>query len=149
LGDEILKTIRLLRILFLVSTFIVGSFGAATKLSLGNETKAYDKIFEKISETRIGADIKKINKLKNPFLVIYKKRSESNETKKPKILYILDGIFEKKAKINGKWMKKHSRVGEYKLVKVKHKSVVLQNSNGTKELFIRKNNGSKIKFTTK
>ncbi len=122
---------------------------AATKLSLGNETKVYDKIFEKISEIRIGVDTKTINKIKNPFLVIYKKKSESNTTKKPKIIYVLDGIFENKAKVNGKWRKKYSRVGIYKIVKVKRKSVILRNANGTKELFIRKNNGSKIKFSTK
>ena len=122
---------------------------AATKLSLGNETKVYDKIFEKISETRIGVDTKAINKLKNPFLVIYKKESESNTTKKPKIVYVLDGIFENRAKVNGKWRKKYSKVGVYKIVKIKRKSVILRNANGTKELFIRKNNGSKIKFSTK
>jgi len=132
-----------------VSVLCASYVSAAAKLSLGNETKAYDKIFEKISETRIGADNKKIDKLKNPFLVIYKKKKASNVTKKPKTIYVLDGIFESEAKINGKWRKKYSRVGKYKLVRIKRSSVLLRNSNGTKELFIRKNNGSKIKFSTK
>jgi len=129
--------------------FIIGSMSAASKLSLGNEAKAYDKIFEKISETRIGVNTKTIDKIKNPFLVIYKKKSESNAKKKPKIIYVLDGIFENSAKVNGKWRKRYSRVGIYKIVKIKRKSVILRNANGTKELFIRKNNGSKIKFSTK
>jgi len=144
-----LKTIKLLKIFLFASVLSASFISAATKLSLGNETKTYDKIFEKISETRIGADTKKIDKLKNPFLVIYKKKKSSNAKKKRKIYYVLDGIFENRAKINGKWRKKYTRIGEYKLVRIKQRSVLLRNSNGTKELFIRKNNGSKIKFSTK
>jgi len=122
---------------------------ASAELSLGNETKVYDKIFEKIGETRVGANVEDINRLRNPFVVIYRKRKDANGTKRPQITYTLDGIFENKAKINGKWRKKYSKIGTYKLIKIKKRSVVLRNTNENKELFIRNNNDSKIKFSSK
>ena len=144
-----MKTIKLFKILFLLLVLNINSIGATTKLSLGNKTGVYDKIFKKIGEIRVGVDTETINKLKNPFLIIYKKKLESNTTKKLKIVYVLDGIFENKVKINGKWRNIYSRVGIYKIVKIKRESVILRNTNKTKELFIRKNNGSKIKFSAK
>ncbi len=149
MGDEILKNIikhskQLFILLALCSSF---SF-AASSLNLGNDTKEYDKIFEKISETRIGINPREIDKIKNPFIVIYK-NVDSNKTKKPKIIYNLDAIFDNKAMINKKWYKKYSKIGVYKLVKIKNHSVLLRSANKSKELFIRKDNESKIKFSTK
>ncbi|NOX16178.1 MAG: hypothetical protein GXP61_09190 [Epsilonproteobacteria bacterium] len=140
---------KILKILLITFFLSLNFIYASVKLSLGNETKVYDKIFDKVSETRIGVEEKVISKLKNPFLVIYKKRLDSKKPKKPKIIYTLDGIFDNKAKINGKWRKKYTKIGVYKIVKIKRRSVILRNSNGTKELFIRKNNVSKIKFSSK
>ncbi len=140
---------KIFKILVLISFVSLNFLYAASNLSLGNETKVYDKIFDRISETRVGASEKDINRLKNPFLVIYKKKINSNITKKPKIIYILDGIFDNKARINGKWRKIYTKIGSYKLIKIKRRSVLLRNSNGRKELFIRKNNESKIQFSSK
>ena len=42
---------------------------AKDNLSLGNEVKEYDRIFEKIAEKRVGVDGLTIDKLSNPFIV--------------------------------------------------------------------------------
>jgi len=136
--------------IFLFFILFVPSFlFSVNTLNLGNDTKEYDKIFERISQTRIGIDAKAIDKIKNPFVVIYKKSKDGNKTKKPKIIYKLDAIFDTKAMINGKWYKKHAKIGIYRLVKIKKKSVLLRSQNTSKELFIRKDNESKIKFSSK
>ncbi len=149
MGDEILNKIikKYIRILILLS-FSSTLLCSAANLTLGNNTKEYDNIFEKISETRTGIDAKEINKIKNPFIVV-KKKLDSNTTKKRKKIYRLNAIFNSKAMINGKWYKKYSKIGVYKLIKIKTNSVLLKSPNTSKELFIRKNNGSKFKFSSK
>ena len=149
MGDEILINFKLCKILFVCFTIISSLYGNSSKLSLGNETKEYDKIFEKIAETRVGISNQEIDKIKSPFIVIYKNPKDKNATKKPKITYTLDAIFDKKAKINGKWIKIYKKIGTYKLVKIKRDSVILKNTNKIKELYIRKKDESKIKFSTK
>ncbi len=148
MGDEILnKTIKYsmnISIFLLLSS----SYLFSSPLVLGNDTKGYDNIFEKISETRVGIKNKEIEKIKNPFIVIYKQSADGNKTKK-KIVYVLDAIFDKKAMINGKWYKIYSKIGTYKLVKIKKSSILLRNTDRTKELFIRNKNESKIKFSSK
>jgi len=149
MGDEILNTIikhniRIFAFLLFSSTFLY----SATNLKLGNDTKEYDKIFEKISETRVGVDTKDISKIKNPFIVI-KKNIDKNGTKKRRKIYKLNAIFNHKAMINGKWYKKYSKIGIYKLIKVKTNSVLLRSADKSKELFIRKNHGSRFKFSSK
>jgi len=148
MGDEILnKTIKystgILIFLLLSSSYLLSS-----PLVLGNDTKEYDNIFEKISETRVGIKNKEIEKIKNPFIIVYKQNMDSNKTKK-KIVYVLDAIFNNKAMINGKWHKRYSKIGTYKLVKIKKSSILLKNADKTKELFIRNKNESKIKFSSK
>ncbi len=150
MGDEILKKLLNHAKIFLIFMLFFPNFLlSATGLNLGNDTKQYDKIFEKISETRVGVDTKTINKIKNPFIVIYKKTKDGNKTKKPKIVYKLDAIFNRRAMINGKWYKKYTKIGVYKLIKIKNRSVLLRSPNTSKELFIRKDNESKIKFSSK
>ncbi len=149
MGDEILSNIikhnmRIFAFLLFSSTFLY----SATSLKLGNDTKEYDKIFERIGEIRVGVDTKDINKIKNPFIVI-QKNVDKNETKKRRKIYKLNAIFNSKAMINGKWYKKYSKVGIYKLIKVKANSVLLRSANKSKELFIRKNNGPRFKFSSK
>ena len=146
MGDEILngiikQSILIFAFLFFSSTFLY----SATNLNLGNDTKVYDKIFDKISETRVGIDRKDIEKIKNPFIVIQKNISK-NGTKKRRKIYKLNAIFNHKAMINGKWYKRYSKIGVYRLIKVKANSVLLRSADKSKELFIRKNNGSRFKF---
>ncbi len=85
MGDEILnniikRNIQIFTFLLFLSAFLY----SASNLKLGNETKEYDSIFEKIGETRIGIDKKDIDKIKNPFIVIKKmliKMEQKNEEK--------------------------------------------------------------------
>jgi len=149
MGDEVLNilikhSMRIFVFLFFLSTFLYST----TNLRLGNDTKEYDNIFKKIGEIRVGIDTKDINKIKNPFIII-NKNIDNNETKKQRKIYKLNAIFNHKAMINGKWYKKYSKIGVYKLIKVKTSSVLLRSADKTKELFIRKNNGSKFKFSSK
>ena len=148
MGDEVLN--KIIKYSMNISIFLLlsSSYLFSSPLVLGNDTKEYDNIFEKISETRVGIKNKEIEKIKNPFIVIYKQSADSNKTKK-KIVYVLDAIFNNKAMINGKWYKRYSKIGTYKLIKIKKSSILLRNTNKTKELFIRNKNESEIKFSSK
>lgn len=63
--------------------------------------------------------------------------------------FVVTAIFDKKAKINGTWYKLYSEIGEYKLVSIKRNSVIIKSEHSKKELFIRKSNVGKIKFSSK
>ncbi len=148
MGDEVLK--KIIYVLPIVTILFVSNIFASSNLVLGNETKEYDKIFTQINQTRVGISLKKINKLKNPFLTSNKKTvltKKAKKARKKKAYFILDAIFDKKAKINGKWVRLYSKIGSYKLVKIKRSSVILKNNNGKKEIFIRKKDDKNIKFS--
>ncbi len=149
MGDEILKRVNIYSFFIIIVFISTTIFASDSNLNLGNDTAKYDKIFEQISQTRVGIDSKEINKIKNPFIVIYKNKLDSNGTKKRKIVYKLEAIFDNKAMINGKWYKKYSKIGVYKLAKVKQNSVLLRSANMSKELYIRNRNGSKFQFSSK
>ena len=67
--------------------------------------------------------------------------------KKP--TYILTATLNKKAKINGQWYKLYGEIGDFKLTNIRSNSVIIKNEHSKKELFIRKNDVSKIKFSSK
>lgn len=119
-------------------------------LSLGNEVKGYDKIFDRIAERRSGADVIAIDKLENPFVNALPdfENVDSNGTVQP-IVYTLEATFEQKAKINGNWYKKNDNVDSFKLIKVTHNSVTLQNEIEKKELVIRTKDESNVKIFSK
>jgi hypothetical protein len=145
MGDEILKIITLILPLLLL-------FSSVMAKENKNKMSEYDKLFLQISKKRIGISNSKIDKVKNPFLMTYKKvvAKDGNSTKKLKELkYILTITFNKKAKINGKWYKLNSKLGNFKLTNISSNSVIIQNEHSKKELFIRKNDVSKIKFSSK
>ena len=117
-----------------------------------NKIAQYDKFFKQISEKRVGISNSQINQVKNPFIMTYAKVivKDGNRTiasKKP--TYTLNATFNNKAKINGKWYNIHSKIGDFKLANVKTNSVIIKNEHLKKELFIRKSNVSKIKFSSK
>lgn len=109
----------------------------------------YDKIFDKVSETRIGISQKELNQTRNPFVVTSRSVEQRRATGRRRVYLRLDAIFDNRAKINGRWIKLYKKIGVYKLVKIKKSSVLLKSSNNTREIFIRKNNGSQIKFSSK
>jgi len=150
MGDEVLKIVTLIFTLLLLFSSAIAKEVLTTEFK--NKMTEYDKLFSQIGEKRIGVSNTKINMVKNPFLMTYKKviikdGNSTKEIKKPK--YILTVIFDEKAKINGKWYKLNSKLGNFKLINIRSDSVIIQNEHSKKELFIRKNDVSKIKFSSK
>jgi len=147
LGDEILK-ILLKTVLWSCLCFTL--LNAKESLSLGSEVKEYDKIFERIAERRVGADIIMIDKLENPFISVNtdQNSSDGNETVQTTV-FILEATFDQKAKINGNWYKKNDLVGSFKLIRITYNSVTLQNEIEKKELEIRTKDESNVKILSK
>ena len=122
---------------------------AKDNLSLGNEVKAYDQIFEKIAEKRTGVSANSIDKTTNPFVTLQgDSTSDSNGTSQ-QTSYVLEATFDQKAKINGKWFQKNDSLDTYKLTLVSHNRVVLENEIEKKELYIRTKNDSNFKISYK
>jgi len=147
MGDEVLKTNKIL----IISLFVVVNLLASANNNIKNEIKEYDTLFQEIGQKRVGVSNSEINSIKNPFLMTNVKSDikDGNTTKIKKITYILSAIFSNKAKINGKWYKLNNEVDDFKLTKISSKSVIISNGHSKKELFIRKSNVGKIKFSSK
>ena len=148
MGDEVLKKTNLIKTLVFIilsTSFVYASSTEPPK----NEILKYDKIFEKVSETRIGINQKVIDKIANPFIVKKEDPKLKKRTGKARVYFRLDAIFTNKAKINGRWIALYHKIGTYKLIKIKERSVLLKKSNKIREIFIRKHNGPKIIFSSK
>ncbi|WP_458701520.1 hypothetical protein ACKGJI_05210 [Sulfurospirillum sp. 1307] len=123
-----------------------------TTICNANNLDEYNNLFNEIGQKRVGIDEKMIDKLKNPFVMkkVFVDKKDNNSTSiEKKETYILSGIFDKKAKINGIWHEIGNEIGNYKLLNIKRRSVIIGNDHYKQELFIRKNNVSKIKFSSK
>ncbi len=72
MGDEVLKTIK---VIILTLSLIISSVIAKDKLTENFKDKLseYDKFFSQISEKRVGVENKKIDEVKNPFIMTYNK----------------------------------------------------------------------------
>lgn len=147
MGDEVLKTNKIL----ILSLFMVVNLLASVNNNVKAEIKEYDTLFEQIGEKRVGVSNSEINIIKNPFIMTDVKKiiKDGNMTKIKTVKYVLNAIFNKKAKINDKWYKLGSEMGDFKLTKVGSESVIINNGHSKKELFIRKSNVGKIKFSSK
>lgn len=123
---------------------------AKDNLSLGNEVKEYDRIFEKIAEKRVGVDGLTIDKLSNPFIVSTNELDISDaNTSTGESAYLLEATINQKAKINGTWYNIQDTINTWKLTKISHNSVILQNETEKKEIFIRTKDESNIKIFSK
>ncbi len=148
MGDEILRYIILILPIIFASSLIQAS--EEIKPNSSNEKiTEYDNLFSQISQKRVGVSNDEISMVKNPFIMTNKIILKDTNTTVAKIKYILEGTLNKKAKINGKWYTINDKIDGYKLVVVKRNSVIIKNEHLKKELFIRKNNVSKIKFSSK
>ncbi|WP_354672751.1 hypothetical protein [Sulfurospirillum sp. hDNRA2] len=133
-----------------IACTIVAVIEAKSNLTLNDEVKTYDTIFEKIAEKRIGANIVLLDTLGNPFVSLSSDLNVSEHNASSKIeTFTLEATFEAKAKINGVWYGKNDDVGAYKLVKITRNSALLQNDNDKKELFIRTKDESNVKIFAK
>ncbi len=122
---------------------------AKSTLSMGNEVKEYDTIFEKIAVKRVGVEAAAIDRIVNPFIVTYDNSVNFDDNVSQKPLYVLEATLNQRAKINGSWYTIHDQIDIYKLVKIKANSVTLQNETDRKEIFIRTNDESNIKIFSK
>ncbi len=123
---------------------------AKDNLSLGNEVKEYDRIFEKIAEKRVGVDGLTIDKLSNPFIVSTNELDISDaNTSTGESAYLLEATINQKAKINGTWYNIQDTINTWKITKISRNSVILQNETEKKEIFIRTKDESNIKIFSK
>lgn len=111
----------------------------------------YDTLFAEISDKRIGVSNEDIKKIKNPFIFKMTQKVQDGETADVKVetVYTLYAILGNKVKINDSWYSINDQIGYYKLSKIKQNSVLLSSASETKELFIRKQNASNVKFSSK
>gem|GEM_PF-520393 len=137
--------IKALIYIILFTSFVYASSTEPPK----NEMLKYDKIFEKVSETRVGISQKAIDKIANPFIVEKVNLKLKKRGGKGRVYFRLDAIFTNKAKINGRWIALYHKIRTYKLIKIKRSSILLKKSNKIREIFIRKHNGPKIIFSSK
>ena len=139
------------KLLFIFLLLILNSLTyAEEKLPLGNNIDEYNKIFQKIAEKRSGVSLSLFDTMKNPFIEIGK--AEENTTMKDELTpptYLLEGVINQKAKINGTWYKQHDKIDSYILSHIDYNSVVLKNENEKKELVIRTLDERKIQIQTK
>ncbi len=99
----------------------------------------YKTMFEKIGEKRIGVDESSINALKAPFVTVEKKQKVASEGPKAKPInqgFVLEAIFNKSAKISGKWYKLHEQVHGMKIISVRDNYVWLKNDEFRKKLIL-------------
>jgi hypothetical protein len=145
MGDEVLKTLILLTL-----SLIISSAFLFAKDEVSSKTDEYDKLFTQISKKRIGASSQDINKVENPFIMERNIVIDVNSsTAKAQTIYKLNAIFDKKAKINGQWYKLNSEIDNFNLASIGKNSVIIKNEHSKKELFIRKSDDNKIKFSSK
>ena len=152
MGDEILKTIIALILSLILSSTLMAAKNDEFTENFREKIAEYDKFFSEISEKRLGVSNSKIDTVKNPFIMTYGKvvvKDGNSTVKIKKPTYTLTAIFNKKAKLNGRWYKLYSKIGDFKLVSIGSNSVIIENEHSKKELFIRKSNVSKIKFSSK
>ncbi len=103
-----------------------------------------DKLIEKVKVQREGLEQKEIQKLKNPFIdekkltkiIKIEKKKRAFKKIHHKKVYRLYAIFDDRAKINGRWYRKGSRVGSYKLIAIEGKRVLLKRGKRTLTLFL-------------
>ena len=110
--------------------------------------KDYKIMFDRIGQHRVGADVKKIEAVKPPFVRLNPPKKEKVIVKKDgtkiavkaKAELILQAIMNNRAKISGKWYRVGDKVAEYKLASVQRNGVFLQNNEYKKRLTLRKKN---------
>lgn len=128
----------------------ISFISAKDNLSLGNEVKEYDRIFEKIAEKRVGVDGLTIDKLSNPFIISTNELDISDaNTSTGESAYLLEATINQKAKINGTWYNIQDTINTWKITKISRNSVILQNETEKKEIFIRTKDESNIKIFSK
>lgn len=148
MGDEVLKIVIATLALPLILSCGIANDNLSDNLK--NKMVKYDKLFAQIGEKRIGVLNSKIEAIKNPFIVTKTPIEDNNKTVQIiRPTYILNAIFDTRAKINAQWYRLNSEIDDFRLVSIRARSVVIKNEHSKKELFIRKSDDNKIKFSSK
>lgn len=143
-----------MKTLLLIPVFLIGTlFGNAN-------TDWVDKQVQAIKPPRKGVSHTAINRIKNPFIIVYKK-TESDQASKTKEQSTqtskkssttgplkLSAVMNNSALINGTWYQVNDKVRGYKLAKIETDTVLLQAGRTKKMLFITTQN-PKIKIQIK
>ena len=109
-------------------------------------------MISKIKEERVGIALSKLENTENPFIINKKKEVVQTAEKKvieavrQEIDYQLHAILNHAAFINGKWYKKGSKLGIYRIAYIGKKSVNLTSKEGNKTLSIKKRKKQFIKL---
>ncbi|AFL68523.1 hypothetical protein [Sulfurospirillum barnesii] len=142
-----MKTIGIKSILCLL---IVNVLYSNDLVSLNNDKKVYDTLFDKIAEKRLGANAIMIDSLENPFVVMTKPlEGEDTNASIHEPAYILEATLNQKAKIDGTWYKKNDFVGLFELSDVSSNRVILKNGIEQKELLLRTKDAHNIQIFSK
>jgi len=123
--------------------FVVGTYADLS-------VKQIENMVHKIHLKREGADLKTLEKTKEPFVHIQK---ENNTTVvvtavKPveEVKLSLHALMAGKAYINDGWKKVDDTIMGYKVVYIGKQGVVLKNGNNIKKLFLKKSKNNLIKL---
>ncbi len=132
--------------------YIMAMF-ASSLLSAGSlSSEEITNMISKIKEERAGIAISKLENTENPFIIVKKEKAVKVAEKKvieavrKEIDYQLHAILNHAAFINGKWYKKGSKLGNYRITYIGKKSVDLTSKEGAKTLSIKKRKKQFIKL---
>lgn len=128
--------------------FFIGAF---TLLFAQSRYPEIDSLIEKVKTKRVGLDKETIVKLKNPFVsekklskIEHKKLAKRSPYRK-RWFFKLSSIFDKRARINGRWYKIGSKIGTYRLVHIGDNYVVLATRKKELRLYLNKKKRKIIK----
>ena len=108
----------------------------------GNGVEAIDKMVSKIQQPREGAALEELASTKNPFITLKKDENITKIVvpKKRQEKFVLNGIVNQKAFINGEWHKVGDDISGYTLKYIGTRGVVLTDANNIKRLFLHREN---------
>jgi len=108
---------------------------------------------KKIREERPSVSLKKLETTKEPFAIIKKKENKKVIVVPDEVIaestFMLDGIMNKTAYINGDWYKIGDVIDGYTIGYIGKKGVVLRKDNDIKKVFVHKQIKNKIDFNIK
>jgi hypothetical protein len=123
-----------------MKTYLI-SIGVITTVAFSSAgTEKIDKMVSQIQQPRKGVDLKELSSALDPFIAVKKDENTTEIVvpQKREEQFMLNGIVNRKAYINGKWYKEGDEVSGYILKYVGGKGVVLMDSTHIKKLFLHK-----------
>lgn len=143
MGDEVLKKISI----FLLSFACLYAQNATPTNGTNSEYRMLDQLFDSINKKRHGLTSEKISATKDPFKINetsqkVTKKLDNNDSMVQ--VYVLRGILNNKANINGLWFSIGSKVNEYKLKQINSDSVLLDSVGNKLKLMLEKGNENVI-----